>query len=202
MQEHVSDPWVQKAKAQGYRSRAAFKLIEIDEKDHLLRSGMTVVDLGAAPGSWSQVVASRLGPGGALLALDILSMEPIPGVAFLQGDFREASVLDDFEKLLDGREVDLVLSDMAPNVSGIASIDDGKMIHLAELALDFAAAHLREGGSMLIKLFQGSGYMQYRSAMQAMFRSVCVRKPQASRDRSAELYLLATGKLDCARGDG
>lgn len=194
MQEHLNDPWVHKAKVEGYRSRAAFKLIEIDRKDHLLRPGMVVVDLGAAPGSWSQIAAPRLQPGGTLFALDILPMEPVPDVAFLQGDFREESVLQEFEKLLDGRPVDLVLSDMAPNVSGIASIDDGKMFHLAELALEFAAAHLREGGGMLIKLFQGAGYMGYRAAMQKMFRSVVVRKPEASRDRSAELYLLGLGK--------
>lgn len=194
MQEHLNDPWVHKAKAEGYRSRAAFKLMEIDRKDHLLKPGMVVVDLGAAPGSWSQIAAPRLKPGGKLFALDILPMEPVPDVVFLQGDFREESVLQEFEKLLDGRPVDLVLSDMAPNVSGIASIDDGKMFHLAELALEFAAAHLRVGGGMLIKLFQGAGYMEYRAAMQKMFRSVVVRKPEASRDRSAELYLLGVGK--------
>ena len=194
MQEHVNDHWVHKAKAEGYRSRAAFKLLEIDKKDHLLKPGTVVADLGAAPGSWSQLVAPKVKPGGQLFALDILPMEAIPDVIFLQGDFREESVLSEFEKLLDGRDVDLVLSDMAPNISGIASIDDGRMMHLAELALDFSANHLRVGGNMLIKVFQGAGFVEYRSEMQKMFRSLVVRKPEASRDRSAEVYLLGLGK--------
>jgi len=188
--EHINDPWVQKAKADGLRSRAAYKLLEINEKDRLLKPGMVVVDLGAAPGSWCQVAARRIQPGGLLLALDLLPIEPLPGVTFLQGDFREDSVLEDFEKLLDGRRVDLVLSDMAPNISGVSTSDDGRMMHLAELALDFSASHLRPGGSMLIKLFQGAGYMEYRQAMQKQFGMIHTRKPEASRDRSAEVYLL------------
>jgi 23S rRNA (uridine2552-2'-O)-methyltransferase len=192
--EHINDPWVQKAKAEGLRSRAAYKLLEINKKDRLLRPGMVVVDLGAAPGSWSQVAAPLLKPEGKLFALDILPMESLPDVTFLQGDFREESVLAEFEKLLEGRTVDLVLSDMAPNMSGIASSDDGRMIYLAELALEFAAAHLRVGGNMLIKLFQGSGFMEYRQSMQKMFRSVQPRKPDASRGRSAEVYLLGIEK--------
>lgn len=194
MQEHLTDQWVQKAKAEGYRSRAVFKLLEIDKKDHLLKPGMVVAELGAAPGSWSQVVAPRLRPGGQLFALDILPMEPVPEVIFLEGDFREESVLQEFERLLNGRVVDLVLSDMAPNISGIASSDEGRMMHLAELALDFSVNHLRAGGNMLIKVFQGSGFMEYRAAMQKVFRTVAVRKPEASRDRSAEVYLLGLDK--------
>jgi len=195
MMEHINDPWVQKAKADGLRSRAAYKLIEINEKDRLLKPGMVVVDLGAAPGSWSQVAARRIQPGGLLLALDLLPMEPLPDVTFVQGDFREDAVLAEFEKLLNGRRVDLVLSDMAPNISGVSTSDDGRMIHLAELALDFAASHLRPGGNMAIKLFQGAGYMEYRQAMQKQFSVVHARKPQASRDRSAEVYLVGVSHL-------
>ncbi len=194
MQEHLSDPWVKKAQAEGMRSRAAYKLQEIDRKDRLLKPGMVVVDLGAAPGSWCQVVAPRLKPDGELFALDILPMEALPDVTFLQGDFREESVLAEFEKLLDGRTVDLVLSDMAPNISGNAVSDDGRMMYLAELAMDFAKAHLRPGGNMLIKVFQGAGFMEYRAAMMKMFQTVHSRKPEASRDRSAEVYLLGLQK--------
>lgn len=188
--EHVNDHWVHRAKAEGYRSRAAFKLIEMDQKDRLLRPGMVVVDLGSAPGSWAQIVAPRIKPGGEVVAIDLLPMEPLPGVSFLQGDFREDDVLAKFEELLNGRKVDLVLSDMAPNISGVATMDDGRMMHLAELALDFSAQHLRRGGNMLIKVFQGAGFMEYRAAMQKMFATVQSRKPEASRDRSAEVYLL------------
>lgn len=190
MQEHLNDPWVNKAKLEGMRSRAVYKLLEIDKKDKLLKPGMVVVDLGSAPGSWSQVAAPRIKPGGELFALDILPMDPLPEVTFLQGDFREETVLAEFEKLLDGRAVDLVLSDMAPNMSGNAASDDGRMMYLAELALDFSRAHLRSGGNMLIKLFQGAGFMEYRAEMMKMFRTVHSRKPEASRDRSAEVYLL------------
>lgn len=190
MQEHLNDQWVHKAKAEGMRSRAAYKLLEIDRKDGLLKPGMVAVDLGSAPGSWCQVAAPRVQPGGDLFALDILPMESLPGVTFLQGDFREESVLAEFEKLLDGRPVDLVLSDMAPNMSGNTVSDDGRMMYLAELALDFARAHLRPGGNMLIKVFQGAGFMEFRTAMLKEFQSVLSRKPEASRDRSAEVYLL------------
>lgn len=194
MQEHLNDPWVLKAKAEGMRSRAVYKLLEIDKKDKLLKPGMVVVDLGSAPGSWSQVAAPRVKPGGQLFALDILPMDALPDVSFLQGDFREASVLAEFEDLLAGRAVDLVLSDMAPNMSGNAVSDDARMMYLAELALDFAQQHLRPGGNMLIKVFQGAGFMEYRAAMMKLFQSVQSRKPDASRDRSAELYLLALDK--------
>lgn len=194
MQEHLNDPWVHKAKAAGYRARAAFKLLEIDNKDHLIKPGMVVVDLGSAPGSWSQIAGPRVKPGGETFALDILPMEAIPDVTFLQGDFREESVLQEFEKLLAGRKVDLVLSDMAPNMSGNAVSDDGRMMYLAELALEFSRAHLRQGGNMLIKVFQGSGFMAYRAEMQETFQKVVSRKPEASRDRSAEVYLLGLGR--------
>lgn len=194
MQEHVNDPWVQKAKAEGYRARAAFKLAEIDKKDKLIKPGMVVADLGSAPGSWSQIAAPRVKPNGAVFALDILPMEPIPGVTFLQGDFREETILTQFETLLAGREVDLVLSDIAPNMSGISATDDGRMMCLAELVLDFTQAHLKPGGNMLIKVFQGAGFAEFRVAMQRLFQSVPTRKPEASRDRSAEVYLLGLGR--------
>lgn len=194
MHEHVTDPYVQRAKAEGWRSRAAFKLIEIDEKDHLLRPGMTVVDLGAAPGSWSQYAVRRIQPGGRLFALDILAMVPLEGVDFIQGDFREEAVLRQFEASLGGRAVDLVLSDMAPNMSGVQLNDQARVMHLAELTLDFAVTHLKPGGDMLVKVFQGAGYMELREAMRQVFETLLVRKPAASRGRSAENFLLGRKK--------
>ena len=193
MHEHVTDSYVQKAKAEGWRSRAAFKLIEIDDKDRLLKPGMTVVDLGAAPGSWCQHAARRIQPGGKLIALDLLDMVPLAGVEFIQGDFREDETLDKLKSALAGRRVDLVLSDMAPNMSGIAVADDARVMHLAELALEFAREHLKPGGDMLVKVFQGSGFMELRKEIMTSFDSLLVRKPAASRDRSAETYLLARG---------
>ncbi|HZV55720.1 MAG TPA: RlmE family RNA methyltransferase [Rhodocyclaceae bacterium] len=193
MHEHVSDPYVQRANAEGWRSRAAFKLIEIDEKDHLLKPGMTVVDLGAAPGSWCQYAARRIQPGGKLIALDLLEMTPMGGVEFIQGDFREDETLRRLESVLAGRRVDLVLSDMAPNMSGISVSDDARVMHLAELTLDFARQHLKPGGDMLVKVFQGAGFMELRRAIMETFGNLLVRKPAASRDRSAETYLLARG---------
>lgn len=192
LHEHVNDHYVHQAKALGYRSRAAFKLQEIDDKDHLLRPGMTVVDLGSAPGSWSQMVVERLQGKGRVLALDILPMEPIAGVDFLQGDFTDDAVAAEFERLLAGGRVDLVLSDMAPNISGIASSDQARAIYLCELALEFARAHLQPAGSMLVKVFQGEGFDEFRRQMMDSFASVVVRKPKASRDRSSEVYLLAS----------
>lgn len=196
MQEHVSDPFVQRAKAEGWRSRAVFKLQEIDVKDRLLKPGMVVVDLGAAPGSWSQYVVRRIQPGGLLFALDLLPIEPLPGVSFIQGDFREDEVLQRFEAGLAGRAVDLVLSDMAPNMSGIATVDQARVMDLAELTLEFAREHLKPGGDMLVKVFQGSGYMALRAAMGTLFEVVQTRKPEASRGRSAENFLLARRKRD------
>lgn len=194
LHEHINDPWVKKAQLEGYRARAAYKLLEIDAKDRLLRPGMVVVDLGAAPGSWCQVVAPRVMPGGKVLALDLLPMEPVTGVEFLQGDFTEEAILKDLVVRLEGREVDLVLSDMAPNISGITSSDQSRMSYLAELAFEFARDYLRSNGNMLIKLFQGSGFMELRANMQQTFQTVSVRKPQASRDRSSEVYLLGCKK--------
>ncbi|MBA4741989.1 MAG: RlmE family RNA methyltransferase [Azoarcus sp.] len=195
MMEHVNDAWVQRAKAEGYRSRAAYKLIEIDERDHLLRSGAVVVDLGAAPGSWSQAVAKRVGGKGRVLALDLLEMEPVAGVEFIQGDFLEDEVLAELGRQLDGAVVDVVLSDMAPNMSGIELVDQARSIHLAELALDFCDHHLKPGGAFLVKVFQGPGFMEFRQAVQTRFKSLHARKPKASRDRSPEVYLLGTGFL-------
>jgi len=194
MHEHVTDPYVQKAKAEGWRSRAVFKLKEIDEKDRLLRPGMTVVDLGAAPGSWCQYAARRIQPGGRLIALDLLEMTSMAGVEFIQGDFREEPVLRQLESALGGRPVDLVLSDMAPNISGIAASDSARVMHLAELTLEFARDHLKPGGDMLVKVFQGAGFNELRQAVMASFAGLQVRKPAASRDRSAETYLLARAK--------
>lgn len=189
----MNDPWVQRAQAEGYRARAAYKLIEIDERDHLLRSGAVVVDLGAAPGSWCQVAVKRCGPKGKVFALDLLPMEAVAGVDFLLGDFSEDAVLEEFERRLEGARVDLVMSDMAPNLSGVATVDQARSIHLCELALDFAARHLKPGGQFVVKVFQGEGFMEFRRQMEAAFSSVQVRKPKASRDRSAEVYLLAKG---------
>lgn len=193
MREHVNDTYVQQAKASGYRARAAFKLIEIDEKDKLIRPGMVVVDLGAAPGSWSQVAAQKVGDGGRVIALDLLEVLGIPRVTVIQGDFQDSAVLHELEAALEGRPVDLVLSDMAPNISGIGAADQARSIGLCELALDFAVQHLKPGGNFLVKVFQGAGFDEYRRAMQAAFRSVVVRKPAASRDRSTEVYLLGLG---------
>lgn len=192
--EHVNDAYVQRARAEGWRSRAAFKLTEVDDKDKLLKPGMTVVDLGSAPGSWSQVAARRVAPGGRLIALDLLPMDALHGVQFIQGDFRDDEVLQALAKALDGRQVDLVLSDMAPNMSGIAVVDQARVMLLAELTLEFCGQHLKPGGDMLVKVFQGDGFMELRKALQKQFRTLQMRKPAASRNRSAEIYLLARGK--------
>ena len=190
MREHVNDPYVQLARKEGWRSRAAFKLMEIDDKDKLLRSGEVVVDLGATPGGWSQVAARRVGAGGLVLALDLLEMEPIHGVDFIQGDFREDEILARLEERLAGRPVGLVMSDMAPNMSGVQLVDQARIMYLAELGLDFCKAHLKPEGAFLVKVFQGTDYEAFVRSMREVFRTVAVRKPDASRDRSAELYLL------------
>ena len=192
--EHVNDAHVQRARAEGWRSRAAFKLTEIDDRDKLLRPGMTVVDLGSAPGSWSQVAARRVAPGGRLVALDLLPMEALHGVEFIQGDFREDTTVQALAAALEGRQVDLVLSDMAPNMSGIGMVDQARVMLLAELTLEFCALHLKLGGDMLVKVFQGDGFMELRRALQQQFQTLQMRKPAASRNRSAEIYLLARGK--------
>ena len=190
LREHVNDTYVHRAKAEGYRSRASFKLMEIDDRDKLIRPGEAVVDLGAAPGGWSQVAAKRVGEGGKVIALDLLEMEPIHGVDFIQGDFREDDILQRLEDKLAGRQVGLVLSDMAPNMSGVPLVDQARVMHLAELGLEFCRAHLKPEGAFLVKVFQGSDYEAFLKSMRETFAAVAVRKPQASRDRSAELYLL------------
>ncbi|WP_133000002.1 23S rRNA (uridine(2552)-2'-O)-methyltransferase RlmE [Luteimonas arsenica] len=195
LQEHFSDPYVKKAQADGMRSRAAYKLEELVERDRLLKPGMTVVDLGAAPGGWSQWVRQALGDGGRVVALDILEMPPLAGVEFIHGDFREDEVLARLESVLDGAAVDLVLSDMAPNKSGVNAVDQPRAMYLAELAMDFADRHLKPGGDFLIKLFHGTGFDDYVRELRRRYAKVVVRKPAASRQRSPEVYALAQGKL-------
>ena len=194
LKEHFSDPFVKKAQSEGMRSRAAYKLEELLARDRLLRPDMVVVDLGAAPGGWSQQVRKQMGDRGRVLALDILDMPPLAGVEFLHGDFREEAVLSGFEAMLGGQPVDLVLSDMAPNKSGMDAVDQPRMMHLAELAMDFADQHLRPGGTFLIKLFQGTGFDQYVRDLRRRYAKVSIRKPAASRKRSPEVYALAQDK--------
>ena len=200
LKEHFSDPYVKKAQAEGMRSRAAYKLEELVERDRLLKPGMVVVDLGAAPGGWSQWVRQTLdgmskeNPG-RVVALDILEMPTLAGVEFLHGDFREDAVLSALEAALEGARVDLVLSDMAPNKSGMDAVDQPRMMHLAELAMEFADNHLRPGGTFLIKLFQGVGFDQYVRDLRRRYAKVSIRKPAASRKRSPEVYALAQDKL-------
>ena len=194
LREHFSDPYVKKAQAEGLRSRAAYKLEELIARDRLLKPGMVVVDLGAAPGGWSQLVRRELGDSGRVIALDILDMPPLAGVEFIHGDFREPEPLSRLEALLAGAEVDLVLSDMAPNMSGVDAVDQARSMYLAELARDFADQHLKPGGTFLIKLFQGAEFDQYIRDLRKRYAQVKVRKPDASRSRSSEVYALATGK--------
>jgi len=194
LREHFADPFVKKAQAEGMRSRAAYKLEELLQRDKLLRPDMVVVDLGAAPGGWSQQVRKSLGERGRVLALDILEMPPLAGVEFLHGDFREQAVLSAFEAMLGDQPVDLVLSDMAPNKSGVDAVDQPRMMHLAELAMDFSDNHLKPGGAFLIKLFQGVGFDDYVREMRRRFDKVVIRKPEASRKRSPEVYALGQGK--------
>ncbi len=198
LNEHVNDHYVHLAKQDGYRARAAYKLLEINEKDQLLRPGVVVADLGSAPGSWSQVAARLVGERGRVFALDILPMEPVAGVDFIQGDFREDAVLAAFENLLGGRQLDLVICDMAPNMSGNPVTDQARSFDLAELALDFATQHLRRGGDFLVKVFQGAGYAEYLAQMKPAFAKVQVRKPKASRNRSTEVYLLGRNRHEAA----
>jgi 23S rRNA (uridine2552-2'-O)-methyltransferase len=193
MREHVTDPYVRRAQSEGYRSRAAYKLAQIAARDRLFVPGMTVVDLGAAPGGWSQVAAGAVGPTGRVLALDVLDMPGLAGVTVLRGDFEDAETLNALERLLGGMPVDLVISDMAPNISGIASADQVRSMALAELALEFAAKHLKPRGNFLVKTFQGTGFDAFLRAMRSRFTQVLVRKPEASRSRSREVYLLGRG---------
>jgi 23S rRNA (uridine2552-2'-O)-methyltransferase len=196
MREHINDPFVQLAQKEGYRSRAAYKLLEIDAKDRLLKPGTVVVDLGATPGGWSQVAAARVGRGGKVIALDLLPLDPLAGVDFILGDFREHAVLKRLEGLLHGEPAGLVISDMAPNISGVASADQARAMHLAELAMEFALEHLKPDGRFLVKVFQGAGFEDFLKLMRSRFSRVVSRKPKASRDRSSELYLLGSGKLE------
>ena len=189
----MNDPYVQRSKREGYRSRSAYKLTEIDERDRLLGPGMTVVDLGAAPGGWAQVAAARVGASGRVIAIDLQPMEPVPGVRVIQGDFIARAGLAELREALAGRPADAVLSDMAPNLSGIAISDQARAMALAEAARDFARSHLQPEGVLLVKVFQGAGYDEYLRSLRAAFRKVVVRKPGASRGESAEQYLLARG---------
>lgn len=190
MQEHVNDHWVKEATRLGYRSRAAFKLLEIAERDQLFRPGLGVVDLGSAPGSWAQVLRERLGGSARIVAVDLLPMDPVPGVRFVQADFRDEPGLAAVETALDGRRPDLVLSDMAPNLSGIQAADQARSVLLGELALEFAARWLQPGGDFVVKAFQGEGFPEFQREVQACFDKVYVRKPKSSRDRSPEVYLV------------
>jgi 23S rRNA (uridine2552-2'-O)-methyltransferase len=193
LREHVSDVYVQRARREGYRSRAAYKLQEIARSDRLIAPGMTVVDLGAAPGGWSQVAVERVGPKGRVIAVDLLEMQPVRAVVFVRGDFRDAATVARLEAELEVAPVDLVLSDMAPNISGISMSDQARVMQLAELALDFALKWLKPEGNFLVKAFQGAGFPELREAMRRDFRQVLTRKPQASRGRSSEIYLLGKG---------
>lgn len=194
LKEHFADPYVKRAQAEGLRSRAAYKLEELIERDRLLKPGMVVVDLGAAPGGWSQYVRQAMGGQGRVVAMDILEMPSLAGVDFLHGDFREQAVLSRLEAMLEGQQADLVLSDMAPNKSGVDAVDQPRMMHLAELAIDFADGHLKPGGAFLIKLFQGVGFDDYIRDMRRRYERVVIRKPDASRKRSPEVYALGQGK--------
>jgi 23S rRNA (uridine2552-2'-O)-methyltransferase len=190
LREHVTDTYVQRARADGYRSRASYKLVEMDDRDHLIRAGDVVVDLGASPGGWSQVAATRMQGKGRIIAVDLLEMAPLNGVTFLHGDFREQGVLQRLEHLLAGEKAGLVLSDMSPNISGIAVSDQARGTHLAELALEFARNWLKPDGAFLVKVFQGYGFADFLLEMRQTFKGVYSRKPEASRDRSPEMYLL------------
>jgi 23S rRNA (uridine2552-2'-O)-methyltransferase len=193
LQEHFDDEYVKKSQKDGYRSRAVYKLLEIDEKDQLLKPGMTVVDLGAAPGSWSEVAAQRVGEKGRVIALDILPMDSLPGVIFIQGDFREEGPYNALLEALGDSPVDLVMSDMAPNISGMKAVDQPRAMYLAELALELARKVLKPGGDLLVKAFNGEGIDAYKQELRKDFNKLIVRKPRASRPRSPEIYLLARG---------
>jgi 23S rRNA (uridine2552-2'-O)-methyltransferase len=193
LRRHVNDPYVQRSKKEGYRSRSAYKLTEIDDRDKLLEPGMLVVDLGAAPGGWSQVAAKRVGAKGTVVAIDLLPMEPIAGVTLLQADFANQQGLEAVEKSIQGRKVDVVLSDMAPNMSGISVSDQARSMDLAEIARDFAQLHLQAEGVFMVKVFQGAGYDEYLRSIRKAFGKVVVRKPASSRGESAEQYIVARG---------
>ncbi len=196
IERHINDPFVKRSRQEGYRARSVYKLIELNEKEKLIRPGMCVVDLGAAPGSWTQVVREKLAGKdgevrGTIIAMDILPMDPIDGVTFLQGDFREQEVADKLTEIIGDKQVDLVLSDMAPNLSGIAAADAARCLLLNELALEFCLEHLKDNGVFVTKVFQGSGFSQYVETLKKHFKIVLTRKPEASRDSSAEVYMVA-----------
>jgi len=193
MDEHFNDHYVMKAKEEGYRSRACYKLMELDDKDKLIKPGMTVVDLGSAPGGWSQVAAKRVGDHGLVVASDILPMDGIAGVTFLQGDFTEEAVFDELMSVIGNRPVDLVISDMAPNMSGMSAVDQPSAMYLVELALDMAKQVLKPGGNYAAKVFQGEGFEEYLKDLRSSFQKVVTRKPESSRARSREVYLVAKG---------
>src|SRR3977135_1044137 len=199
LKRHVNDPYVHRARAHGYRSRAAYKLTEIAKRDRLARPGDAVVDLGAAPGGWAQALAERVGRSGRIIAVDLLEIAPIPGVTVVRGDFREETVLQRLEDTLDGRKLDLVVSDMAPNLGGVRATDQARSVHLCELALAFAKDHLKPRGALLVKIFQGTGYPEFLAAMRAVFIAVASRKPGASRGDSTEMYLVGK-KLKAGAG--
>jgi len=193
LDRHLNDIYVKRAKREGHRSRAVFKLLEIQEKDRVLAPGMLVVDLGAAPGGWSQAAARIVGSSCPVVALDLLPMDPLPGVTFVQGDFREAAPLAELQKALDGKAADVVLPDMAPNMSGNSAVDQPRMIYLCELTLDLARHILKPGGSLVVKIFHGEGFEAFHKEVRASFKRVVTRKPKSSRPRSREIYLVATG---------
>ena len=194
MHEHINDEFVKRAQKEGYRARAAYKLTEVDDKDKLIKPGMTIVDLGSTPGSWSQVAVQRLKGQGRIIALDLLEMEPIKGVEFIQGDFREESILKILDKSLNGKQVDLVIADMAPNMSGITIVDQAGAAYLTELALEFSKEWLKPSGNFLVKVFIGEGFDDIVKNMRTVFDKVVTRKPKASRGRSSEVYLLGLGR--------
>jgi 23S rRNA (uridine2552-2'-O)-methyltransferase len=194
MQEHLNDEFVKRAQKEGYRARAAYKLIEIDDKDKLIKPGMTIVDLGSTPGSWSQVAVQRLKGQGKVIALDILDMTGIAGVTFIQGDFREEAVLKQLQEAINNKPVDLVIADMAPNISGVKDVDQAGAAYLTELALEFSKDWLKPNGNFLVKVFIGAGFDDIVKTMRLHFDKVVTRKPKASRDRSSEVYLLGLGK--------
>lgn len=193
MQEHLNDEYVLRAQKEGHRARAIYKLMEIDERDRLIKPGHYVVDLGAAPGSWSEYAATKIGKKGRVFALDLLEIEPIKGVDFIQGDFRSDEVLDQLMKLVENHPVDLVMSDMAPNISGMRAVDQPRAMYLAELSLELARNVLKPGGDLLIKIFNGEGLDEFKKVLRADFDKLIIRKPKASRARSRENYLLARG---------
>jgi len=197
MQRHVNDEYVKRSQADGYRSRASYKLLEIQQRDHIIRPGQVIVDLGAAPGGWSQVAAKLVGSKGRVLATDLLEMDPIQDVDFVQGDFREQDVVDQLIALLQGRKLDLVISDIAPNISGMSAVDQPRAMYLCELALDFARQQLRSGGGLVVKVFHGEGFDDFIRDARTSFDRVVTRKPKASRPKSREVYMVATGFKPC-----